>query len=230
MGASASPLDSPPESFLLSAQKIRRYPAVELFEERAAFALGGYQISDADAPYIAEICRRLDGIALAIELAAGRLPGFGVQRLARSLDDRFTILTHGRRTALQRHQTLRAALDWSYELLSAEDRAALRCLSLFNGSFTLEDAAYVLAPFSRFGDPSDRLTSLLDKSLVVARPEERTFRYRLLDTTRAYGQDKLGKSGEDNLQRRRHAERVLAIFDRAAGEGAQPATADWLQT
>jgi predicted ATPase len=133
-----SPLDAPPESSLLSAQELRRYPAVELFEERAAFALGGYQISDADAPYIAEICRRLDGIALAIELAAGRLPGFGVQQLAKSLDDGFAILTHGRRPVLQRHQTLRAALDWSYELLSAEDRAALRCLSLFNGSFTLE--------------------------------------------------------------------------------------------
>jgi predicted ATPase/DNA-binding winged helix-turn-helix (wHTH) protein len=221
-----SPLDAPPESSLLSAQ-LRRNPAVELFEERAAFALGGYQISDADAPYIAEICRRLDGIALAIELAAGRLPGFGVQQLASSLDDGFAILTHGRRTALQRHQTLRATLDWSYELLSAEDRAALR--SLFNGSFTLEDAAYVLAPFGRFGDPSDRLTSLLDKSLVVARPEERTFRYRLLDTTRAYAQDKLVESGETNVQRRRHAERVRGIFDRATAEWNQRATADWLQ-
>jgi predicted ATPase/DNA-binding winged helix-turn-helix (wHTH) protein len=225
-----SPLDSPPESSLLSAQELRRYPAVELFEERAAFALGGYQISDADAPYVAEICRRLDGIALAIELAAGRLPGFGVQQLARSLDDGFAILTHGRRTALQRHQTLRATLDWSYELLSAEDRVSLRCLSVSNGSFTLEDAAYVLAPFSCCGDPSDRLTSLLDKSLVVARHEERTFRYRLLDTTRAYGQDKLEESGEANLQRRRHAERVRAIFDRATAEWDQRATADWLQT
>jgi predicted ATPase len=223
------PLDLPPESALLSAQELRRFPAVELFEERAAFALGGYQISDVDAPYIAEICRRLDGIALAIELAAGRLAGFGVQRLATSIGEGFAMLTHGRRAALQRHQTLRAALDWSYELLSAEDRAALRFLSVFQGSFTLEDAAYVLVPFKRFGDASDRLTSLLDKSLVMARPEDRTFRYRLLDTTRAYGQEKLEESGEANLQRRRHAERVQAIFDSATADSDQRATSHWLQ-
>ena len=186
-----------------------------MFEERAAFSLGGYQISDTDAPYVAEICRRLDGIALAIELAAGRLAGLGVQRLANSLEDCFSILTHGRRTAVPRHQTLRATLDWSYQLLSPEDQAALRCLSVFNGSFTLEDAACVMGTLIRPGEANDRLTSLLDKSLVVARPEERTFRYRLLDTTRAYGQDKLEESGEANPQRRRHAEHVRAFFDQA---------------
>src|SRR6202042_3326896 len=123
------------------AEEMRRYPAVEMFEERAAFALGGYQISDADAPFVARICRRLDGIALAIELAAGRMLGFGVQGLANALEDCFSVLTHGRRTALPRHQTLRATLDWSYRLLSPEDQAALRCLSVFNGSFTFENAA-----------------------------------------------------------------------------------------
>jgi len=207
-----SPLEAPPEeSSTLSAEEARGYPAVELFEERAAFALGGYQISDTDAPYVAEICRRLDGIALAIELAAGRLAGLGVQGLANSLEDCFSILTHGRRTALPRHQTLRATLDWSYRLLAPEDQAALRCLSVFNGSFTLEDAAFVMGPLIRFGEANDRLTSLLDKSLVVARPEERTFRYRLLDTTRAYGQDKLEESGEANPLRRRHVQRFLQI-------------------
>jgi predicted ATPase/DNA-binding winged helix-turn-helix (wHTH) protein len=207
-----SPLDAPPESSsTLSAEDLRRYPAVELFEERAAFALGGYQMSDTDAPYVAEICRRLDGIALAIELAAGRLAALGVQGLASSLEDCFSILTHGRRTALPRHQTLRATLDWSYRLLAPEDQAALRCLSVFNGSFTLEDAVFVTGPSIRFGEANDRLTSLLDKSLVVARPEEGTLRYRLLDTTRAYGQDKLEESGEANPQRRRHAQRFLQV-------------------
>lgn len=204
-----SPLEAPPESSTLSAEEVRGYPAVELFEERAAFALGGYQISDTDAPYVAEICRRLDGIALAIELAAGRLAGLGVQGLASSLEDCFSILTHGRRTALPRHQTLRATLDWSYRLLSPEDQAALRCLSVFNGSFTFEDAAFVMSPLICFGEASDRLTSLLDKSLVVAKPEERRLRYRLLETTRAYGQDMLEESGEANRQRRRHAQRFL---------------------
>jgi len=225
-----SPLNVPPESCILSAQEARAYPAVEMFEDRAACALGGYQISDADAPYIAEICRRLDGIALAIELAAGRLAGLGVQGLANSLEDCFSILTHGRRTALPRHQTLRAALDWSYQLLSPADQVALRCLSVFNGSFTLEDAAFVMAPSIGISEASERLTSLLDKSLVMARPEDRTFRYRLLDTTRAYSQDMLEQSGEANSQRRRLAEHIRAVFDRAKSEWDQRPTADWLQT
>jgi predicted ATPase/DNA-binding winged helix-turn-helix (wHTH) protein len=206
-----SPLDAPPDSSSRSAKEVRNYPAVELFEERAAFALGGYQINDTDAPYVAEICRRLDGIALAIELATGRVAGLGVQRLASSLEDCFSILTHGRRTALPRHQTPRATLDWSYRLLSPDDQAALRCLSVFNGSFTLEDAVFVMGPSIRFGEANDRLTSLVEKSLVVATPEERAFRYRLLDTTRAYGQDKLEESGEANPQRQRHAQRLLQV-------------------
>src|SRR5271163_3275424 len=171
-----SPLNAPSESTTLSAEEVRRYPAVEMFEERAAFALGGYQISDADAPYVAEICRRLDGVALAIELAAGRLAGLGMQGLANSVGDCFSILTHGRRTAVPRHQTLRATLDWSYRLLAPEDQAALRCLSVFNGSFALEDAACVMGPLVSFGEANDRLTSLLDKSLVVAKSEVRMFR------------------------------------------------------
>jgi predicted ATPase/DNA-binding winged helix-turn-helix (wHTH) protein len=206
-----SALEAPPESSTLSAEEVRGYPAVELFEERAASALGGYQINDADASYVAEICRRLDGIALAIELAAGRLVGLGVHGLASSLEDCFSILAHGRRTALPRHQTLRATLDWSYRLLSPEDQAAMRCLSIFNGSFTLQDAAFVMGPSIRFDDARDRLTSLLDKSLVVAKPDELTFRYRLLDTTRAYGQYKLEESGEANPQRQRHAQRFLQV-------------------
>src|SRR5258708_38449718 len=129
-------------------------------------------MSERDGGYVGEICRRLDGIALAIELAAGRLTGLGVQGLASSLEDCFSILTHGRRTALLRHQTLRATLDWSYRLLSPEDQSALRCLSVFNGSFTLEDAVFVMGPLIRFGEANDRLTSLLEKALVVATPQE----------------------------------------------------------
>ena len=226
-----SPLDAPPESSTLSAEEVRSFAAVELFEERAAFALGGYQITDTDAPYVAEICRRLDGIALAIELAAGRLAALGVQGLANSLKDCFSILTHGRRTALPRHQTLRATLDWSCRLLSPEDQAALRCLSVFNGSFTPEDAAFVMGPLVRVGEANERLTSLLDKSLVVARPEERTFRYRLLDTTRTYGQEKLEESGDANPQRRRHAQRFLQVClastpDEEGQSSLRQATAD----
>ena len=222
-----SPLDAPPVTSTLSAEAARGYSAVEMFEERAAFALGGYQVSDTDAPHVAEICRRLDGIALAIELAAGRLPGLGVKGLANSLEDSISILGHGRRTAL-RHQTLRATLDWSYRLLTPEDQAALRHLSVFCGSFTVEDAALVMGVC--IGEAEDRLTSLLDKSLAVARPEEGAIRYLLLGTTRTYCQDRLADSGEAGPCRRRHAARMKAVFDRATAEWEQRPTADWLQT
>jgi predicted ATPase/DNA-binding winged helix-turn-helix (wHTH) protein len=225
-----SPLGAPPQSSSLSVEEVRGYPAVELFEERAAFALGGYKVSDIDARYVAEICRRLDGIALAIELAAGRLAGLGVQGLASSLEDCFSILTHGRRTALPRHQTLRATLDWSYQLLSPDDQAALRSLSVFIGSFTEKDAAFVMGPLIPVGESNERLASLLDKSLLVANPAERPCRHRLLDTTRAYGEEKLEESGDANARRRRHAEHVRAVFDRATEEWEHGPTGDWLQT
>jgi predicted ATPase/DNA-binding winged helix-turn-helix (wHTH) protein len=224
-----SALDAPPKSFILSAEEMRHYPAVAMFEDRAACALGGYRLSDIYAPYVAEICRRLDGIALAIELAAGLLPRLGVQGLANSLKDRFSILTRGRRTALPRHQTLRATLDWSYQFLSPEDQAALRRLSVFGGSFTLEDAAFVMESSIRSSESDECLSSLLEKSLLVILSEDGTFRYRLLDTTRAYGQDKLEEYGEAGPQRRRHAEHVRAMFEQANAEWDQRPTADWLR-
>jgi predicted ATPase/DNA-binding winged helix-turn-helix (wHTH) protein len=222
------PLDAPPKSSDLSAEEARRYPAVEMFEERAAFALGGYQISDTDAPLVAEICRRLDGIALAIELAAGRLSGLGVEGLANSVGDCFAILTHGRRTAVPRQQTLRATLDWSYRLLSPEDQSTLQCLSIFSGSFTLEEAAFVMGS-ADFGQANDRLTSLLDKSFVVAKPDDRRFRYYLLETTRTYAQEKLGQADEARVWRRRHAERIRSVFEQAAAEADRRPRGGWLK-
>jgi predicted ATPase/DNA-binding winged helix-turn-helix (wHTH) protein len=224
-----SPLEAPPNSSTLSAQEARSYSAVEMFEDRAAFALGGYQLGDADAPCVADICRRLDGIALAIELAAGRLAGLGIQGLASSLDDCFQILTHGRRTALPRHQTLRATLDWSYQLLCLDDQAALRRLSVFSGHFALDDAGAVIGHNQRITDVGDALTSLFDKSLVVAKLSGGTLQYSLLETTRAYAQDKLIEAGEADLYRRRHAEHIRAVFDKAQAEWDRRPGADWLQ-
>jgi predicted ATPase len=148
---------------------------------------------------------------LAIELAAGRLAGLGLHGLANSLGNCFSTLTHGRRTALPRHQTLRATLDWSYRLLLPEDQAALKRLSVFNGVFTLEDADFVMGALTNIGGAADRLTSLVEKSLVAARPEEGRPQYRLLETTRAYGQDKLEESGEADPPRYRHAQRFLNV-------------------
>ena len=226
-----APLNAPPEFSSLSVEELRAYPAVELFEERAACALGGYQISSTDVLYVAEICRRLEGIALAIELAAGRLPGLGVHGLANSLKESFSILTHGRRMALPRHQTLRATLDWSYQLLSPEDQAALSCLSVFSGSFTLEDAAFLTDPSIPPDGISERLTSLIEKSLVVAISEGRMFRYRLLDTTRAYAQAKLEEGGEAVSRRQLHAKRFLEVCrastpDEEGESSLRQATAD----
>lgn len=224
-----SPLDVPPNTAALSARAALGYSAVEMFEDRAAFALGGYELSDADAPHVAEICQRLDGIALAIELAAGRLADLGVQRLASSLEDGFQVLTRGRRTALPRHQTLRATLDWSYRLLSPEDQAALRRLSVFSGPFTLDDAKAVIGRDRRLMEVGDALASLLDKSLIAAAPRDGIPRYGLLETTRAHAREKLVEAGEADLYRRRHADHVRAVFDRAHAEWDRRPTLEWLQ-
>src|SRR5262249_38702448 len=132
-----SPLGVPAASGGLTAVQAMTYPAIQLFVERATESLDTFELTEADAPVIADICRRLDGIALAIELAAGRVDAFGVRGLAALLDDRFRVLTRGRRTALPRHQTLSATLDWSYEHLPESERVVLRRLAVFAGAFTL---------------------------------------------------------------------------------------------
>ena len=141
---------------------------------------------------IATICRRLDGIPLAIELAAARASALGIEALAARLDDRFHLLTGGRRTALPRLQTLRATLDWSYELLPAPERVVLRRLGVFAGAFGLEAASAVVAGVEVGPDEVvDGLSSLVAKSLVAAEVDGAVAHYRLLDTTRAYALDKL---------------------------------------
>jgi len=140
-----SPLASPPVSSGLTALQALTFPAIQLFVERAAESLEGFELSDADAPIVAEICRKLGGIALAIELAASRIDAFGVRVLSTLLEDRFQLLRQGRRTALSRHRTLAAALDWSYEFIPETERTILRRLSVFAGAFTLESATAVIA-------------------------------------------------------------------------------------
>ena len=138
-----SPLRYPTASFDLTAAEAIAFPAVQLFVERAAANLDGFELVDTDAPIVSDICRRLGGIALAIELAAARVDAFGIRQLSVLLDDRFRILKHGKRTAQPRHQSLAAALDWSYEFLPEVERVVLRRLSVFVGAFTLESAIAV---------------------------------------------------------------------------------------
>lgn len=182
------PLDLPP-STMTSAQALT-FPAVQLFVERADACLGGYELTEDDAPVVIDICSRLDGIALAIELAAGRLESMSVGALAKSLTDCFKVLSRGRRTALPRHQTLRAALDWSYLILSASEQRALRELSVFKGRFTASAAEAVLTD-----EATDLMAALVAKSLVALDASADDPFYRMLDTTRIYAFDKLVESG-----------------------------------
>lgn len=184
------PLDLPASAVTAEAALVS--PAVQLFVERADACLGGYELTDEDAADVVDICTRLDGIALAIELAAGRLESMGIAALSRSLSDCFRVLTRGRRTALPRHQTLRATLDWSYLILSQQEQQALRELSVFRGRFSGRAAGAVLSG----SEPEDLLAALVAKSLVVVENATDETLYRLLDTTRLYAGEKLAASGE----------------------------------
>jgi len=193
----------------------QQYGAVRLFAERARAAEPHFTPHPDIAPIIAVICRRLDGIPLAIELAAARAATLGVEALSASLEDRFSVLTGGRRTALPRHQTLRATLDWSYELLTEPERLLLRRLGVFAGAFSLQAAGAVAASADLAReDVVDGLSHLVAKSLVAVNVDIKVARYTLLDTTRAYAREKLAESGELDRVARRHAEYGRDLLDR----------------
>jgi predicted ATPase/DNA-binding winged helix-turn-helix (wHTH) protein len=209
-----SPLESPPDDARLSAAQVLAFPAAQLFVERVVASGHPFEPSESEAPMVGEICRRLDGIALAIELAAGRVNAYGIRETAALLDNRLRL--QGRRTALLRHQTLGATLDWSYNLLPDRDSIVLRKLSVFVGVFTLEAARSVAVAH----DVDDEemvaaVASLVAKSLVAADTSGAATRYRLLDTTRAYALGKLIESGGANEAARRHAIHYLELLQRA---------------
>jgi len=181
------PLAVPPEEPMPTAAGALGFPAIQLFIERAAASGIRLELTDADAPIVAEICRKLDGVALAIELAAGRVQSYGLAQTAALLDQRLSLSWQGQRSAAPRHQTLQATLDWSYELLSELERTVFRRLAVFFGTFTIEAAATVAVgpdadPTPVFG----AIDSLVAKSMVATRQIGATMRYRLLATNRAY--------------------------------------------
>ena len=183
-------LACPPDAPGLTAAAVQQFPATQLFVERAIASGARLDLSDAEAPIIADICRKLDGVALAIELAARRIESHGLQQTATLLDERLARLWHGSRAAPPRQKTLQATLDWSYGLLSEQERVVLRRLAVFVGHFTLDAALDVVtsAPLDRsivFG----AIDSLVAKSMVATRPIGAMMRYRLLDTTRAFALD-----------------------------------------
>jgi predicted ATPase len=229
-------LDSPPEGKTREAllQAVLSHDASRLFLDRASVALSGFTASAANASAIALICRQLDGIPLAIELAAARVGVLSVEQIAVRLDDRFRLLTAGSREALPRQQTLRAALDWSYDLLTEQERAVLRRLSVFAGGCSLEAAEAVC---SGDGIPPDEVLDLLaklaDKSLLIVDEQGGEARYHLLETVRQYAAGRLGgDASEAECARRAHRDWYLALAERAAPllRGAEQAVwLDWLE-
>ena len=213
------PLGFPPEDRALTAAVALTFPAVQLFVERAAASGARLNLSDADAAIVANICRKLDGLALAIELAAGRVGAYGLQQTAALLDQRLALPWLGQRTAPPRQQTLQATLDWSYGLLSDLERVVLRRLAIFVGNFTLEAAMAVVT--SATVDQVrvvGAIDSLVAKSMVATHPVEAMMRYRLLDTTRAYALETSVDEAELTDLAARHATYCRRWLDETAAE------------
>ncbi|MBV8472642.1 MAG: winged helix-turn-helix domain-containing protein [Hyphomicrobiales bacterium] len=201
-----APLDVPPQQQEEPAG-VLAHSAAQLFVARLRTLGASVSLHGDDLPMIATICRRLDGIPLAIEFAAARAAGLGLSLVTARLDDRFALLTSGRRTALARHQTLRATLDWSYELLPEPEQRLLRQLAVFPAGFTLEAAMAVMNGTSNAGSTvAERVASLVEKSLVILDSSPTAARWRLLETIRAYALEKLNENGEAEQAGRRHAE------------------------
>jgi predicted ATPase len=226
-------LDCPPDDPGLTATEALRYPAAQLFMERAAASGSGAALSDIDAPIVARNCRRLDGVALAIELAASRVGSLGIRGTAELLDKRFSLLWHGRRTALPRHETLNAMLDWSYSLLAEREKVVLCRLSVFVGHFKLQTAGSVASEMGAdVAVVIDAVASLVAKFLISTTVINETTYYRLLDTTRAYAATKLAERGEADRIARRHAifysrflehvEIIQSVFDEHDLSGYAP--------
>ncbi|AZF10637.1 Disease resistance protein [Pseudomonas sp. R2-37-08W] len=205
------------------------YPAMQLLIERAMSHQDSFALSDAELPLAIDICQRLDGIPLAIELVAAQIERFGLAGLLVQMEDNFRLLTRGRRSALPRQQTLRATLDWSFDLLTDCEKICLRRLAVFRGGFSLVSAAAVIAgehiaPAEVLGS----ITQLVAKSLLNVDASEDEMVYRLLDITRTYALEKLSLAGELQATRERHAARCLALMEQAQGDWELIATQPWI--
>jgi predicted ATPase/DNA-binding SARP family transcriptional activator len=237
-------LSLPDLNVAFSEESIQRYESVRLFVARACLIRSDFRVSAQNAGAVAQVCHRLDGIPLAIELAAARVRSLSVEELQRRLDNRFDLLTGGDRSALPRQQTLRDLIDWSYDLLNASEQRLLQRLSVFAGGWTLEAAEAVagdrgqrarggkndssLTPIEE-ADILDLLTSLVDKSLVIAEERDASARYQLLGTMRQYARERLVESGENNAVRERHRDYFLALAEEAEPKLLGAEQREWLQ-
>jgi predicted ATPase/DNA-binding winged helix-turn-helix (wHTH) protein len=221
------PLDVPAED-ALTLEEVLRTGAARLFLMRARAAQPRFQADPSVAVSLGAICRRLDGMPLAIEFAAARAAVLGVNEVALRLDNRFRLLTGGCRTALPRHQTLRATLDWSYELLAETDRQALCHLAVFAADFTLEAASAILSDSEVVAsEVIERVARLAEKSLLSVRTNGAVVRYRMLETTRAYALERLAERGDLAQFARRHVQYHLRVFKRAMAEWRVRSMAEW---
>jgi predicted ATPase/DNA-binding winged helix-turn-helix (wHTH) protein len=205
-------LTVPGTSETLTLESVSRYEGVRLFVERAKLARPDFELTAENAACVASICARLDGMPLAIELAAPRLRSMSVDELSQRLDQRFALLTDGSHAALSRHRTLRSMLDWSYDLLTEREQAMLRRVAVFAGGWTLAAAEQVCAGDGiEASDVIEQLTSLIDKSLVMTDEQAGATRYRMLETVRQYAQDRLHDSGEESQWRGSHLACFVAL-------------------
>jgi predicted ATPase/class 3 adenylate cyclase len=216
-------LSLPDPRRLPPVERLTEYEGVRLLVERATAVKPGFRLTETNATAAVQICHRLDGIPLAIELAAARLKALSPLEIAAHLDERFRLLTAGSRTVLPRHQTLRGLIDWSYELLSEPERALLRRLSVFAGGWNLAAAEAVDT------DAFDLIGRLVDKSLVVTDEEDEETRYRLMETIRQYAFEKLREAGEESVVRARHRDFYVALAQSAAPHLQGPDQAMWLR-
>lgn len=201
-----------PKNAARNAAELRSYDAVALFAERAQAADAAFRLSDEVAPAVGEICKRLDGIPLAIELAAARTRVLSAAEIAGRLDERFSVLTGGHRTSTPRQQTLRALIDWSYDLLSMDEKEVFRSLSTFSGGFSLDSVAALRAR-AQCETPFDLISSLVEKSLVHAETVDGKTRFRLLESMRAYANEQLVAHGEQDAAAHAHARVYLALAE-----------------
>jgi predicted ATPase len=223
-------LSVPSAGRLSPVDHLMQCESVRLFVERATFSQPGFTLTDSNAAAVVQVCRRLDGIPLAIELAAARVKVLTVEQIAARLDNRFRLLTGGSQRGLPRQRTLRAAMDWSYGLLSEKERAVLQRLSTFAGGWTLEAAEAVCSGNGiEAADVLDLLTQLVDKSLVAVETQGEEARYRHPETVRQYSLDRLMESEEAADVRRRHRDWYLGPAERAEPELRGPGQVAWLE-
>src|SRR5579872_275743 len=225
-----SSLGVPRKGGTLSAADAMQFGSVALFVDRATLVNQSFQLTDENAAIVVEICQRLDGIPLAIELAAARVKVLGISNLAQRLNERFKLLTGGSRAALPRQKTLAALIDWSYDLLSPQERALFNRLAIFAGPFSIEAAAAVCSGGQvDESDVLDLVASLADKSLIVVETANGDACYRLLESTRQYALEKINASGEREDLTRRHADYFRNIAKTAAASFGTLSLSQWLE-